>query len=220
MLPLRLLLFLCKQDSIESDIDQVTHLLMLISNVISAASGTTPTVSRSAQFGGSEGSAFDDKNDNICGIIGLKIRSGNQIDSIQVTYRLKDGSAYEAPKHGGNGGSLSSFTLADGEKLIRMEGMTNDVLIDMLTFYSNYNNVYGPYGRTGRASFSVEGLEIIAFFGRAGNLLDAIGVYVSQCDLGFIGNGTSCIGKSCNIILVIIIILLLYIFTIKRHFSV
>ena len=202
MLPLRLLLFLCKQDSIESDIDEVTHLLndMLISNIIlSAAPGTTPTVSRTAQFGGSEGSAFDDNSDNIAGIIGLKVRSGNQIDSIQVTYRLKDGSAYEASKHGGNGGSLSSFTLADGEKLIRMEGMTNDVLIDMLTFYSNYNNVYGPYGRTGRASFSVEGLEIIAFFGRAGNLLDAIGVYVSH------GNGTNCMGKSCNIILDIII---------------
>ena len=151
MLLLRLLLFLYKQDSIESDIGQVTRLLMLISklNIISAAPGTIPTISQSAQFGGSGGSAFDDKNDNICGIIGLKICSGNQIDSIQVTYRLKNGSAYEAPKHGGNRGSVSSFTLADGEKLIRMEGMTSDVLVDMLTFYSNFNNVYGPYGITG-----------------------------------------------------------------------
>ena len=157
-----------------------------------------PIVSKSAQFGGSGGSAFDDRSDNIAGIIGMKVRSGNQIDSIQVTYRLKDGSAYEAPKHGGNGGSVSSFTLADGEKLIRMEGMTNGVLIDMLTFYSNFNNTYGPYGITGQAPFSVEGLEIIAFFGRAENLLDAVGVYVSQCDPGFIGNGTICTRKYFN----------------------
>ena len=68
------------------------------------------------------------------------------IDSIQVTYRLKDGSTFAAPMHGGTGGSEYSFTLASGEKLTRMEGMTNGVLIDMLTFYSNLNNVYGPYG--------------------------------------------------------------------------
>ena len=165
------------------------------SYVIFTVPGVSPTVVRSTQFGGRGGSAFDDNNDNIAGIAGMRIRSGNQIDSIQVTYRLKDGSTYEAPRHGGNGGSESSFTLADGEKLIRMEGMTNGVLVDMVTFYSNLNKMYGPYGRTGRTPFSVAGIEIVAFFGRAGSLLDAVGVHVSQCDPGYIGNGTSCIGK-------------------------
>ena len=157
--------------------------------------GTNLTVLQSAVFGGSGGIAFDDNNDNIAGIIGMKIRSGNQIDSIQVTYRLKDESTYEALMHGGTGGSESFFTLADGEKLIRMEGMTSGVLVDMLTFYSNYNNTYGPYGVTGQKRFSVAGLEIVAFFGRAGNLLDAIGAYVSHCDSGFMENGTMCTGK-------------------------
>ena len=147
--------------------------------ILHAVSGVPPTTSQSTEFGGRGGRAFDDKNDNIVGIIGMRIRSGNQIDSIQVTYRLKDGSIYEAPRHGGTGGSESSFTLADGEVLVRMEGMTNGVLVDMLTFYSNFNNRYGPYGVTGLVPFSVEGLEIVAFFGRAGNLLDAVGVYIS-----------------------------------------
>ena len=50
----------------------------------------------------------------------------------------------------------------------------------MLTFYSNFGNEYGPYGKTGQTSFSVEDTdsdEFVAFFGRAGSLLDSIGVY-------------------------------------------
>ena len=97
-------------------------------------------------FGGTGGSYFDDHNENITGIVGMRIRAGSYVDSIQVTYRLKDGSTFAAPMHGGTGGSEYSFTLANGEKLTRMEGMTNGMLIlFVLTFYSNLNNVYGPY---------------------------------------------------------------------------
>ena len=131
---------------------------------------------KSASFGGSGGSAFDD----IIGIVGMKIRSGNQVDSVQVTYRLSDGSTFEAPKHGGTGGSLKSFTLADDEKLIKVEGKTNGVLVDQVTFYSNKGKTYGPYGKTGETPFSVKGSEIIAVFGRAGNLLDRLGVHYKE----------------------------------------
>ena len=58
---------------------------------------------------------------------------------------------------GGNGGTeylqVNMFTLADGEKLTRMEGMTNGVVLDMMTFYSNLNNIYGPYGITGQTPY-------------------------------------------------------------------
>ena len=125
---------------------------------------------------------FNDYNDNnnIAGIVGMRICAGNQIDSIQVTYRLNDGTTYTAPRHGGTGGTEFSFTLADGEKLTRMEGMTNGVFIDMLTFYSNLNNVYGPYGITGLTPFSIMASEIVAFFGRAGDIMDAIGVHYTN----------------------------------------
>ena len=83
---------------------------------------------------------------------------------------------------GGAGGAEISFTLADGEKLTRMEGMTDGVYIFMLTFYSNLNNVYGPYGILGQmcAQFSVAATEIIAFFGSVGDILDGIGVYYTN----------------------------------------
>ena len=63
-----------------------------------------------------------------------------------------------------------------------MEGMTNGVVLDMLTFCSNLNNVYGLYGITGQTPFSVTASEIVAFFGRYGsfNILDAIGVYYTN----------------------------------------
>ena len=132
-------------------------------------------------FGGAGGNFFDDYEDNnyIAGIVGMRIHAGDQVDSIQVTYRLNDGTTYTAPRRGGAGGGEHTFTLADGEKLTRMEVMTNGVVVDRLTFYSNLNNEYGPYGTNGGTLFSVTASEIVAFFGQVGsfNIMDAIGVY-------------------------------------------
>ena len=157
------------------------------STTTNTSDSTTTTIPpavllQSTLFGGTGGSYFDDHNENIAGIIGMSIHAGNHVDSIQVTYRLKDGSTFAAPMRGGTGGSDFSFTLASGEKLTRMEGMTNGVLnvIDMLTFYSNLNNVYGPYGVTSQTRLSIDADEIVAFFGRVGSLLDGIGVYYTN----------------------------------------
>ena len=135
-------------------------------------------------FGGPGGDFFDDveHNNNIVGIVGMRIHAGDEaVNSIQVTYHLRDGSNYTAPMHGQTGDTEYSFTLADGEKLTRMEGEFNQGIstgvIDSLTFYSNMNNAYGPYGTTDQIQFSFTATEFVAFFGRAGHLIDAIGVY-------------------------------------------
>ena len=139
---------------------------------------------QSQLFGGTGGGYFDDYIDinNITGIVGMSINAGIFVDSIEVTYRLKDGNNYTAPMRGGPGGADFSFTLADGEKLTRMEGITDGMFIFILKFYSNLNNVYGPYGRLSQmcTQFSVAATEIIAFFGRVGGILDAIGVYYTN----------------------------------------
>lgn len=147
-----------------------------------ATTTVTPGILQSNLYGGTGGEFFDDHNDNIVGIAGMMIRAGDQaVNSIQVTYRLKDGSNYTAPMHGRTGGTEYSFTLADSEKLTRMEGEFNQWIsvgvIDSLTFYSNMNNVYGPYGTTGQTHFSFTATEFFAFFGRSASLIDAIGVY-------------------------------------------
>lgn len=103
------------------------------STTVTTTSVTPVVLLQSNLFGGTGGSYFDDHNDNIAGIVGMRIRAGNQVDSIQVTYRFKDGNTYTAPMRGGTGGTAYSFSLAEGEKLTTMEGITNGVLIDMLT---------------------------------------------------------------------------------------
>ena len=136
---------------------------------------------QSTLFGGTGGGYFDDYNENIVGIAGMRIRAGELVDSIQVTYQLKDGINFTAPIRGGTGGSEYSFTLSDDEVLTRMEVMTNGELVDRLTFYSNMNNVYGPYGGiTGQIQLSMEAVELMAFFGHFGRVIDGIGVYYTN----------------------------------------
>ena len=152
---------------------------------ISSSITTEPVLLKSNFYGGPGGNFFDDRNGchTIVGIVGMRIRATEDraVNSIQVTYRLRDGSNYTAPMHGQTGGTEYSFTLADGENLIRMEGEFNQGIttgvVDSLTFYSNMNNVYGPYGTTCQTQFSFTATEFIAFFGRAGSYIDAIGVY-------------------------------------------
>ena len=142
------------------------------------------TIQKSDLLGGTGGSVWDDgvltHTPTIVGVRSIHIRHGNQVDSIQVTYLLADGTTYTAPRHGGSGGSSSSFTLADDERIVRMEGKTNNVLVDQVTFITmkadGTQKSYGPFGKTGKTSFSVEGY-IIGFYGRSGNLLDALGAY-------------------------------------------
>ena len=74
---------------------------------------------KSDSYGGGGGGAWDDVNKyNPVGVRSITIRHGNHVDSLQVTYLLADGSTYMAPKHGGTGGSQSSFTLAQDEMIM------------------------------------------------------------------------------------------------------
>ena len=96
------------------------------------------------------------------GIRKVDIRSGNQVDSIQVDYVSCLMVLYsDAPQHGGNGGSLSSFTLEADEYIYKVEGKTNNYIVDQLTFHvknaTGTTKKYGPYGKTGNNAFSKEG---------------------------------------------------------------
>ena len=77
-------------------------------------------------------------------------------------------------------GLASSFTLAANERIVRMEDKSNNVLVDQVTFITmtadGTQRSYGPFGKTSKTPFSVEGY-IIGFYGRSGNFLDALGTY-------------------------------------------
>ena len=88
-----------------------------------------------------------------------------------------------------------------------MEGKTNGQLVDQLTFTitssSGSTRKVGPFGKTGSTPFSVEG-NVVAFFGRAGNLLDNVGFYLhgalSKSQL-FGGSGGSAFNDDPNAII-------------------
>ena len=126
-------------------------------------------------FGGTGGTKFDD----MLKIVGMNIRHGNQIDSIQVIYKIGDGAPFNGPYHGGNSGSIASFILDEDDVLTKMEGSTNGEVLDQVTFYTSKGKVYGPFGTPAKETFSFEASEIVAVFGGEGtyNLIDGIGFY-------------------------------------------
>lgn len=140
----------------------------------------------------SQGTNWDDRipdhSPAIVGIHRIRIRHGDHVDAIQVTYRLSDGSTYTAPMHGGTGGRLSSFTLAGDESIIRIEGKAR-IFVDQVTFVTRnstmYERRYGPYGQIAQNVFSFDGY-VMGFFGRAGHLLDGIGVYYLPITTGIL----------------------------------
>ena len=144
-------------------------------------------IEKSKQVGGDGGSSWDDEilthRPQIVGILSMTIRHGDQVDNIQATYLLADNTTYTAPAHGGSGGSASSFTLAQGERIVRIEGKTNNAVLDQITFVSltldGSQKKYGPFGKTGENPYAIDG-HILGFFGTTGayNLVDSLGVYL------------------------------------------
>lgn len=135
---------------------------------------------------GQGGTLFDDLTDfhltpsSIVGVHSINVSSGDQIDSVHVTYILSNGSLFQAPRRGKISHTPVNITLTPEEYIMKIEGKTNGELVDQLTITTigpDYEmKVYGPFGKTGLLSFSFES-HIVGFHGRAGNLLDSIGVY-------------------------------------------
>ena len=146
-----------------------------------------PTLQESLLFGGSGGLPFADPIiPNIPPVVGVKrirIRHGDQVDSIDVDYVLLGKGELDGINHGGSGGEPTYITFDEGEFIIKISGTTNGRLVDQLTFTTRKVDgsvhTYGPYGKTGNTPFEIEG-NIVGFFGRSGALLDAIGVFYDE----------------------------------------
>ena len=132
---------------------------------------------------GLPGTSFDDTP--IVGAAGnplisqLVIRSGNVLDSIQVTNAgmyQQIPVAYKLSQHGGNGGNASTAAIAAGDALVTVSGYTgtwfgwNCVL--QITLTTRNGKVFGPFGTMSNASSKTPfnytappGQSIVAFRG-------------------------------------------------------
>jgi hypothetical protein len=89
--------------------------------------------------GGTGGDPFDDSTfiDDILSatLIAIHIRAGEKIDAIQCSYSRKH-HPFNAPVHGGSGGSEHEFELSPGEYITRVEGRSGKKL-DQIRFITN-----------------------------------------------------------------------------------
>jgi len=140
--------------------------------------------------GGHGGSSFDDLEGRSippgARLEQLVVRGGAYLDSVQVTHRLPNGERLRLPRNGGAGGNERRLTLEPGEYITRMHGHYGTV-IDSLNVFTNRGrglsiggDPHWPYSCTsGFFQFELPPkCRLLGFFGRAGNVVDGLGVIV------------------------------------------
>ena len=111
----------------------------------------------------------------------VRIRSGTLVDSIQITYRLRNGKYYTDAHHGGTGGGLHTFNVnvGKGERITGVFGRSGKEL-DQLGFITNWGRIFGPYGGNGGGYFNVNRCNVRGVFGRSGSRIDGIGFFCGR----------------------------------------
>ncbi|XP_062189008.1 horcolin-like [Phragmites australis] len=108
------------------------------------------------------------------------------IRSISFYYGATDGKMYQEGPWGSDDGSADEVNLGSWDCLREISGTTGpayytDNMLKSLTFVTD-KGTYGPYGANEGTPFRIpvqDNGRIDGFFGRAGSLLDAIGIYVN-----------------------------------------
>ena len=173
-----------------------TALLATITTAVVGIKAGTRLVIKSPGIGGTGGKSFDDLATNLS-IVNVYQFFGYESDiiqAIQVIYQLSNGSHYYGPGHGSKNNPYHIYACSGSEGvdnhtayyITKIEGSTNGSIITYLNlryesvsqwrapYYSSF--WCGNYGAYSTKNFSFEGV-ILGFHGRAGQLLDNIGVY-------------------------------------------
>ena len=132
--------------------------------------------SRSPSYGGTGGNAFSDNLTETTQLIGINISAGGVVDSIQGVFSTTAGSSVTGPKYGGGGGTPQVIKLDQGDVIVRVEGRYGDSL-DQVEFFTANGAHYGPYGGDGGKPFTISGVKVGGFFGRAGDQIDQFGIF-------------------------------------------
>ena len=134
-------------------------------------------------IGGPTGTPFDDSAPDIVGVQKVSVWAGaTGVEAIQATYNLQNGGAREGGKHGGpSQAQPSTFILAEGTDLNKMDVFTDEKSVLQLTFYDTKGQRHGPYPESISISGNVFTIPnpsrtIVSFLGRSSNKLDAIDV--------------------------------------------
>ncbi len=124
-------------------------------------------------YGGGGGNQFNDTTDQLGErgkIVQIFVRAGNVVDSLATVFA--NGSTLS---HGENGGKLTVITLDDDEYVNSVK-LRSGSKLDQITFITN-KRTHGPFGGGGgkEQTVSFNGKFLQYFFGRSGEVIDAIG---------------------------------------------
>jgi len=131
---------------------------------------------KSEQYGGTGGQPFQDDLPEAKELIAISIRHGDRIDAILGVWKTENGEQITGKQHGGYGGDESIIVLEPNEKINKVL-IRYGSLVDSLEFHTSQNRQFGPFGGAGgEKNVEVPG-NILGFFGRAGDELNAIGFF-------------------------------------------
>lgn len=115
----------------------------------------------------------------------VTIRSGSVVDSLAFSFKDGNGQQHNAGPWGSDGGSGKTIQLGPTEFVTEVSGTFGSFgalsnVLTSLTLVTNCGS-YGPFGKRQGSPFQTRvqsNSSIVGFFGRAGQFVDAIGVYV------------------------------------------
>jgi hypothetical protein len=113
-------------------------------------------------------------------VVAVNIRSKRLVDAIQIVYRSANGAVHPLEFQGGPGGDLLPFPLDDDEFITGISGRYG-VVVDSIRIHTNKqtSNRFGGDGGVSEYRYDApDGAEIVGFFGRAADVIDAIGVII------------------------------------------
>lgn len=129
--------------------------------------------------GGNGGSEFKDSEIPLRSQFSeIRIHCGAFLDSIQAVYTRQEGTLFEGPVHGGNGGRSYVFKLDPDEYVTGISGRYGNN-IDSIVIITNKRTSQKFGGNGGGNNFKINvpaGAQAVGFIGRSGNYLDAIGL--------------------------------------------
>lgn len=134
----------------------------------------TPQIVSCGPFGGGGGGSLSESFKTPP--IGVLVRAGEYVDSIQMIYSTGPGDRW-----GGSGGSSNPINLNPGE-YIQGIGIRSGQYVDSITIYTNLRT-FGPYGGGGGAQQPLcggPGWQVIGILGRGGQYVDALGVTLQR----------------------------------------
>lgn len=160
--------------------------------------GPAQELTQSGMAGGTGGASFaDTRIPDGARVAEVRISSGNVVDSVQMVYELPNGRIVAGPRHGGPGGRLNSFRLDSDEYITAVSGRSGEY-IDSIRIHTNKRSsqLFGGPGGSQEYRVSVDrGHQAIAFYGRAGEFVDAIGLIQTPITSGRAGQTTVAGGR-------------------------